>query len=207
MIAAPPPALSVSPARIELASGARHELRVTNAGGATAVVEVGRAGFALDLRGRPRIVVRREAALIRVRPARLVLRPDETASVTVSSANGASPGDHPALVLLSTRPARGPAVSVRLRVGVIVVVHAPGTAVHRLTVVRAQRSKTRVELLLANRGNVLERVLVVARRDGRVVARVTRDILPRSVAAFALPRRTRAFEVRSEARLIRRAIR
>ena len=42
------------------------------------------------------------------------------------------PGDHDALVLLTTRPRRGPAVAVRMRIGVVVVVRAPGRVVRRL---------------------------------------------------------------------------
>jgi hypothetical protein len=195
--------------RIAVSANASRELRVTNAGRAAAAVEVERAGFALDLRGRPKIVSRREAAMLRVSPRRLVLRPGETALVTVSSirAPNAAPGDHPALVLLTTRPTRGPAVSVSLRLGVLVVVRIPGVIIHRLTLIGVRTLRGHIEVRLANRGNVVESVWVIVRAGGRPVARVRRDLLPRSKALFALRASAGTLEVRSGARVLRRTLR
>ena len=54
--ALPPVSLIASPSRVSLAGAARQTIQVTNSGRATVVADVARAGFALDLRGRPRIV-------------------------------------------------------------------------------------------------------------------------------------------------------
>ena len=56
--ARPPVALTASPAHVALAGSGRTTVRVRNAGTSQVVVDVTRAGFALDLRGRPRIVGR-----------------------------------------------------------------------------------------------------------------------------------------------------
>ena len=64
--ARPPVALTISPGHLELAGTGRATVRVTNSGRNPVVLDVRRAGFALDLRGRPKIVgehdVRRTAA-------------------------------------------------------------------------------------------------------------------------------------------------
>ncbi len=54
--ARPPVALTASPAHLELAGTGRATVRVTNSGTNPVVLDVRRAGFGLDLRGRPKIV-------------------------------------------------------------------------------------------------------------------------------------------------------
>ena len=53
-----PVALMAAPARVVLAGTTRAAVRVTNSGTRRVAVDVSRAGFALTLRGRPRIVRR-----------------------------------------------------------------------------------------------------------------------------------------------------
>lgn len=197
--ARPPASLSASPVHVNLAGRARQQVRVTNSGDASVVVDVSRAGFALDLRGRPRVVAggprfRAAVSWLRVRPRRLALRRGGVASLTVTSAppRHAEPGDHDALVLLTTRPRPGRTLAVRLRIGIVVVVRVPGRIVRRLVplglrVRRAGRVRL-LELRVANRGNITEtlsrRCLSVSlRRRGREVARlrpIARQFLPRS---------------------------
>ena len=161
-----PLALTAAPAQIALPGAARTEVRVTNAGLSVVVVDVVRAGFSLDLRGRPRVVpgdgARAAASWLTVAPRHFVLRPGTTRSLTVTSRlpRRVEPGDHDALVLLSTRPRRDGGVAVRMRIGVVVVVRAPGPIVRRLVVrdlrvLRARGARV-LELRLANRGNVTE---------------------------------------------------
>jgi hypothetical protein len=157
-------ALIASPAHVALAGSAKAPLAVTNSGADPVVVDVARAGFALDLRGRPRVATVRRATWLAVAPRRLSLAPGATASPTVTSRipARAEPGDHSELVLLTTRSPSARGLPVRVRLGVVVVVRAPGKVVRRLAVVRirARRSgRARVlALLLANRGNVTETV-------------------------------------------------
>ncbi|HYX76672.1 MAG TPA: hypothetical protein VE757_05800, partial [Gaiellaceae bacterium] len=82
---------------------------MTNGGTKRVVVDVSRAGFALTLRGRPRIVrrgARSAASWLKLRPKRLMLPARTTASLLVSATvpPKTEPGDHDALVLMTTRP-------------------------------------------------------------------------------------------------------
>jgi hypothetical protein len=111
----------------------------------------------------------------------------------------AEPGDHPALVLLTTRPLGARRVRVRLRVGVVVDLRVPGRIVRRLDAraltVRRRRRLRLLQLLLVNRGNVTERfgrdgLRLVLSRNGRRLATLRPrrgELLPRSrgLAEFA----------------------
>ncbi|MCS7006260.1 MAG: hypothetical protein RMM28_01140 [Thermoleophilia bacterium] len=206
----PPVALTATPAHVGLAGNARASVRIVNTGSARVVVDVRTAGFALDLRGRPRIVkaseVRRSAATwLRLRPRMLVLAPGAASSVSIASRlpRRAEPGDHDALVLFTTRQRVQDGVAVRMRVGVVVVVRAPGAVVRRLElgglrVARSGRVRT-LELVVANRGTVTESVtrdaiVVTLSRSGRRLARLTavpRTLRPgtRGVVQFRCPAR------------------
>ncbi len=204
----PPLGLTATPAHIALVGSGRSSLRVTNPGRSAIVVDVGRAGFSLDLRGRPRIVprtaIRAAAAWLTVRPGRFVLGAGASRSLTVSARlpRRVEPGDHDALVLLTTQPRRRGGVAVRMRVGVVVVVRAPGTVVRRLVLrglrVRSARGGRILELSVTNQGNVTEtldrgRVWVSLRR-GNVRTRLRADariLRPRSAGVVQLPYRGR----------------
>jgi hypothetical protein len=147
-----PVALMAAPARVVLAGTTRTAVRVTNSGTKRVVVDVSRAGFALTLRGRPRIVrrgARSAASWLKLRPMHLVLlaRTSGTLLVSARVPRKAEPGDHDALVLLTTRPSAGARVGVRGRLGLVVVVRAPGIVVRRLELRRlwvARRSGRRL---------------------------------------------------------------
>jgi hypothetical protein len=194
----PPVALAAVPARLTLEGTTRSAVRVTNWGTKPVIVVVSRAAFALDLRGRPLIArrggARSAAGWLTFRPGRFALGPRATTSLVVTSKlpKRAEPGDHDALVLLSTRPLRRARVAVRLRMGVVVVVRAPGKVVRRLElrglhVARRGRSRA-LELVVANRGNVTEslvraRAVVSRARGGRRVGTLVagnRDLRPRT---------------------------
>jgi hypothetical protein len=192
-----PPSLAASPARVTLNGAESRTIRVMNSGGGVAFVDVAPAGFALDLRGRPRIIRRTGAAALRleVQPRRLALRAGEATTLTVSAVPPphVRAGDHPALVLLTTQP-RGVGLGVRVQIGIVVIVRVPGVVSHRLELrglrVRRGRGGDLLELSVVNRGNVIERlardrVRVSLRRHGRVIARLRagpRDVFPRSPA-------------------------
>jgi len=193
----PPLGLAVTPARVALAGTGRASVQITNPGLGAVVVDVARAGLAVDLRGRPHVAAhggsRAATSWLTVRPRRFVLRPGATTRLAVSShlPRRAEPGDHDALVLLTTRPWRSAGVAVRMRIGVVVVVRAPGrilrsVAVRGLRVRRAGSVRT-LELVLANHGNVTETIdaarvrLVVMRKGARASIRPeTRDLRPRT---------------------------
>jgi hypothetical protein len=188
-------ALSVSPARMELTRAARRTIAIVNTGTATAVVAAGPAGFVLDRRGKPAVGRRSDPAVswLRLAPRRVVIGPGRKALVTASVRvpPGAPPGDHPALVLLTTVPPRGAGVAIRVRIGVVAVIHVDGRIVHRLEVRSLRLRRHTFETVIANRGNVIERarVRVVLLRGGRVLARVgavARTLLPSSRAVARL---------------------
>lgn len=214
-------ALSASPARVQLRGSGSAQVQVTNHGIGTAVVDVTRAGFALDLSGRPRIVTAARPAWLSFRPRRVAIPPGSTASLTVTARvpRGGRPGDHSALILLtSSAPARG-AVTMRMRLGVVVVLRAPGRILHRLAVGRPQLRRHLLWLRIRNLGNVVELVdgqrLQVSLRQARRSIRLhaaPRQILPGGRAAIALqvPRlahRLVSVEVRLGSRVRRYRIR
>ena len=193
----PPLALTATPAHVSLVGSGRASLRVTNPGRSPVVVDVGRAGFSLDRRGRPRVAprggVRAAVSWLSIRPARFPLAAGASRSVTVSSRvpERAEPGDHDALVLLTTRPRRRAGVVVKMRIGVVVVVRAPGRVVRRLALrdlrVRRARGARILELGVSNRGNVTETLergrvwISLERGAGRTRLRAdARDLRPRT---------------------------
>ncbi|HSS81966.1 MAG TPA: hypothetical protein VLK24_12315 [Gaiellaceae bacterium] len=204
----PPEALGLTaaPARLVFHGSGLATVRLRNPGRKAVAVTVASAGFALDLRGRPRIVKRRvsrsAAGWLRLRPAHLRLAPHAAGKLLVSAKlpRGAEPGDHDALVVLSARPLARARVSVRLRLGVVVVVRAPGAVIRRvelgrLRVVRRGGRRT-LELAVVDSGNVTERLLRVRAtllRSSRRLATVgagARELRPhtRGLLEFRLPR-------------------
>jgi hypothetical protein len=189
--AKPPVALTASPAHVELPGAARATVNVTNSGSKRVVVDMRRAGFALDLRGRPKIVAanrvsRSAAGWLSLRPRTIALGPGASRSVTIASRppSRVEPGDHDALVLMTTRRLVKNRVAVRMRMGVVVVVRVPGAIRHRLDLRAARiagsgRVRT-LELVVANLGNVTERfarkrAVVSVRRGGPRIARLTAE--------------------------------
>jgi hypothetical protein len=184
------PAIAVTPARLALVGASSASVRLTSA-----VPEVVRAkalGLAVDLGGRPSVAAPADAsAWLRVRPQRLtVRRGGATISVTARPPPRARPGDHVALLLITTRSPLSAGVAVRVRIGIVVTVRVPGRLVHRVVLarVRVRRIGRRriVEVDIANRGNVTEQfvrgtVTVLLARRGRTFARLVsaaRDLLP-----------------------------
>ena len=202
MIVAPPPAaaLAVSPLRVDLAGAGSATIRLTNAGGGVVVVDGAHAGFALDVRGRPRAATLRDRGVrVLVRPRSVVLAPGGTAaaSVVVRVGRRASPGDHPSLVVFATRPRSSGGVGVRLRVGVVIVVRVPGAIRHRLRLARVIVERHRVTIGVRNLGNVVEplgptTLRVRLMRGGSTFRRLrvpARELLPggRAILRFAAP--------------------
>ena len=96
-------------------------------------------------------------------------------TVTAKLPPRVEPGDHDALLMLTTRPHLAGGVAVRMRVGVRVVVRAPGAIVRRLDLrelrVREAGRVRVIELFVVNRGNVTEallrnRVELILRQSG-----------------------------------------
>src|SRR5439155_11036301 len=170
-----------------------------------------------DRRGRPVVARGPAAGWLRVQPQRLVLAPGGSAVLTLSSAvpAGARPGDHPGLVLLTTKSRAAVAVAIRVRVGVVVFVRVPGRVVHRLELEALHAERGVLEATIANRGNVVERarLRVTLWRRGRLLERlgpVARTLLPhsRGLERFRYRGRLRGWvTARIEAGALRRSVR
>src|SRR5262249_6068028 len=125
-------ALTASPTHVTLAGRERRVIRVANPGAPPIVVSASAAGFTPRPRGRPPVAggrsARRVASWLGVRPSRIALAPGTAAEVVLTArpSRTASPGDHPALVLLTTRAPPSAGVPVRMRVGVTVMLRVPG---------------------------------------------------------------------------------
>jgi hypothetical protein len=187
VIAAPPPvAVAVSPARVAVAAGETRELRIANAGSSDAVVDVLTASYTLGLRGRIRILPR--GAAVSVRPARVVVPAHGAATVAVTGRR-TTPGDHPALVLLTTERPQSD-IAVRVRLGVVVLVRGGGRVVHRIVPERLRSAHGRLELWLRNLGNAAEGLRIRV-RIGRTLLADSRQLLPhaRGVSTFRFARR------------------
>ena len=205
--------LVVWPARATLVAGSGATLHVANHTRSPVSVGVRTMGLALDLRGAPH-VVRSSAGtrLVAVRAARVVVAAGGVGVVGLqtSGAHGLSPGDRPALVLLTARSGGGAGVGVQVRIGVPVEVRVPGVVRHRLELGALHLRGRRLDLVVRNGGNISERIgrgslVVEVWRGARRLATLQprpRDLLPgaRGLVAYRMPAR-----IRGRARLIVRA--
>lgn len=200
--------ISASPLRLTLAGASSAAVTVRNPGSRPLLVDVSGAGFTRSLRGRPLIrSAGRSPAWLRFHPRRLRLASHGTATLRVAAAPSrrAGPGDHPAVVLLTTRPLGVRHVRVQLRVGIVVVLHVRGRVVRRLDLrdltVRRHGTRRLLELRLVNRGNVTEelggpRLRLVLVQGNRTIATLRprrRELLPHStgIAEFVYRGRVR----------------
>ncbi len=216
-----PPSLSVSPPFVVLDGAAPATLTVTNTGTEATTIAVTTGNYVVRADGSvqvdPPLTPGRSARnWLRVSPANLPLAAGASGTVSVNAvpARAAAPGDHQALVLLTSAGATGGQVAIQARVGVNVLVRVGGPLVRRLAVARLRvvtlkpprrtptsatpRVRRRVlRIRIANQGNLAERLLrrqvVVYLRRGRakhVVATLLAKstvILPGLGVTFDLP--------------------
>jgi hypothetical protein len=189
-------ALSVSPARLALAAPGSRTIKVRNDGAERVVVDVARGTLGRQTAAK---------TWLQIVPSRLVLRSRESATLTirVKPPQRAEPGDHPVLILLTTRAPRGSRVNVQLRLGVRITMVVPGRIVRHLTFgglrVRRRRDVRLLFVSIANRGNVTVQLrgcvtaLLVRRgqRVARLSPRARRALLPGARAVLALRYRGR----------------
>lgn len=190
-------ALSASPLRLTLRGTSTAAVVVRNPGRRTLLVDASRAGFARSLRGKPRVRAAGGAAKwLRMRPKRIRIAPGKKGVLHLSSvpSTRAAAGDHPALVLLTTRPLGVHHVRLRMRVGVMVDLRVRGRIVRRLDAraltVHRNGPRRLLELRLRNRGNVTVRLggeglrlaLLRGRHRFRTLRPARQELLPHSAA-------------------------
>ena len=166
-------ALSVSPARLVLATPGSRAIKVRNDGAEQVVVDATRRAVGGQA----------VANWVEIVPARVLLRSGASAILTlrVAPPRRAEPGDHHVLVLLTTRPLGGGRVNVQVRLGVRIRMVVPGRIVHRLTLgglrVHKRRDARFMFVSVANRGNVTvqlrDRVTASLVRRGQQLARLS----------------------------------
>ena len=194
--------LSASPLRLTFRGASAAAITVRNPGRRSLLVDVSRAGFGRSLHGKPQVrSARAVAGWLRLRPKRIRLRGGATAVLHVHAAPSKTTGagDHPGLVLLTTRPLGVKHVRVRLRVGVIVNLRVSGRIVRRLDArglgVRRRGTRRLIELRFVNRGNVTEQfgggaIRLALLRDGlQFVTLEPRrgELLPHSTGVAVFP--------------------
>ena len=189
--------VSVAPSRVVLDGASQTAVSVTNSGSARTTIDVRIGNYVILADGRvridPKLPPGRSAKhWLTVSPRRVDLAPGETAEVTVTSRppRSAAPGDHHALLLLSSVPRSSSRVAIRTRVGVTTLVRVGGPVLRQLRPlglsVKTARNARFVRFAVENRGNVNERFVsarttLVLRQAGKVVATLhagTRSILP-----------------------------
>jgi hypothetical protein len=190
-------ALSASPAQITLTPPGSRRIKLRNDGATLVVVDVTRRT----------IGVQTSKKWFQVAPPRVTLRAGGSAVLTVrvKQGQGAEPGEHQALVLLTTRGVSGGRVSVQVRVGIRIRMRVAGHIVRQVALgrphVRLARRGLFIVVPVANRGNVTVelrgKVAASLHRRGRKPIRLqprTRvALLPgaRSLLALRLGRRLR----------------
>jgi hypothetical protein len=122
------------------------------------------------------------AKWLEIVPPRVVLRSGASAMLTVRAEQPerAEPGDHNALVLLTTRPLGGARINLQVRLGVRIKIVVPGPIVRRLTLgglrVNKRRDARFMFVPVVNRGNVTvqlrNRITASLARGGRYLARL-----------------------------------
>jgi hypothetical protein len=206
--------LVVWPARTTVVAGTGATLHVANHTHASVSLTVRVVGLALDLRGAPRVVAASAGTRsLVVNARRLVVRAGAVGTVRVRAraAAGESPGDRPALVLLSARSGGGAGIGVQVRIGIPVEVRLPGLVRRRLELGALHVRGRRLELTVRNVGNLAERLargVVVAevwrgRHQLATLQPKARDLLPgaRGVVEFPFSR-----QLHGRARLVVRAL-
>jgi hypothetical protein len=183
--------LSVSPARLTLATPGARTIKLRNSGAEQVVVDVTR---------RPLDPQPAAKTWLQISPARLVLHSGENAILTLRASPPlhAEPGEHHVLVLLTTRPLHGGRVNVQVRLGVRIRMVVPGRIVRNAALggLRIRRSHTARFMFVSvtNRGNVTVplrgRVTALLLRLGQRLAQLTprgrRALLPGARAVLAL---------------------
>ena len=180
--------LLVSPASVAIAGAGARRIRVRNAGAEALIV---------DVTSRPAA-----RPWLHVVPGHLQLRSGAAATLTlrVTPPRRAEPGDHRALVLLTTRRLRSGRVNVHLRLGVRVNMHVPGRVLRRVTVGGLWVAHRLLLVSVTNRGNVsillgrqLTATLVRGRRHlARLHPRTQRALPPGAGVVVPLRYRVRA---------------
>jgi hypothetical protein len=199
--------LSVTPTQLILVGASKGTFTVRNPSKSSITLNAAVGNYIIKPNGRvvvdPKLPPKRSAKRwLAISPKRFTVKADGTFELKVRSHPGrkAGAGDHHALVLFTSKPSAKGNVLVRTRIGVGVLVRVKGKlkrslAISALSVI--QRSH-KLRLVIANRGNINERLLrhrvsVTLKRGNSTVQKLwapPRQILPHSRTVYSLSYRS-----------------
>jgi hypothetical protein len=151
----------------------------------------------------PKLAPKRSAkSWLTISPKRFTIKANGTSYLKVRSHPGekAGPGDHHALILFASATTGKGNVLIRTRIGAGVLVRVKGKLKRRLSIagLSAAGSKHQLRLVIANRGNINERLLrhrvSVALEQGKRTVQTlwapARQVLPYGRTIYGLPYRS-----------------
>lgn len=204
--AGPALTISASPFSLKLQGAATSSIHVVNPGSHPVSVQVSTGDLAVSQTGKISVDPKKRPALsarswLAVSPGRLTLPAGGVADVSVVThpPTNAAPGDHYALVLLTTVPPNGVQVGVRTRIGVSVIDTVAGAVAMTPKVAHAAAVKIGkrhlLQLRIVNRSAFVQRltrgmVTLDIRRGAKRLAHLVapaRVLLPHSTALVSVP--------------------
>jgi hypothetical protein len=195
--------LSVTPTQLILVGASKGTFTVRNPSKSSVTLNAAVGNYIIKPNGRvvvdPRLPPKRSAKRwLAISPKHFTVKANGTFDLKVHSHPGrkAGAGDHHALVLFTSKPTAKGKVLVRTRIGVGVLVRVKGKLKRRLVIpaLSVIRSSHKLRLVIANRGNINERLLrhrvsVTVKQGTRTVQKLwgpPRQILPHSRTVYAL---------------------
>ena len=199
--------LSVTPTQLILVGASKGTFTVRNPSKNSIALNAAVGNYIIKPNGRvvvdPKLSPKLSAkSWLAISPKHFTVKANGEFELKVRSHPGrkAGAGDHHALVLFTSKPSAKGKVLVRTRIGVGVLVRVKGKLKRKLAITRlsALRSKHRLRLVIANRGNINERLLrhrvsVTLKHGKETVQKLwgqPRQILPHSRTIYALSYRS-----------------
>jgi hypothetical protein len=199
--------LSVEPTQLTLIGASKGFYTIRNPSKTPVSLKASIGNYTIKPNGRvvvdPKLSPRRSAkSWLTISPKHFTVEANGKSYLRVRSHPGkkAGPGDHHALILFVSGTRGKGNVLVRTRIGVGVLVRVKGKIKRRLAIagLSAAGSKHQLRLVVANRGNINERLLrhkvsVVIKEGKRTVQTLwapARQVLPYSRTVYALPYRS-----------------
>ena len=195
--------LSVTPTQLILVGASKGTFTVRNPSKNSIALNAAVGNYIIKPNGRvvvdPKLPPKRSAkSWLAISPKHFTVKANGEFELKVRSHPGrkAGAGDHHALVLFTSKPSAKGKVLVRTRIGVGVLVRVKGKLKRRLSIAGLSviRSNHKLRLVIANRGNINERLLrhrvsVTLKRGKKTVQKLwepPRQILPHSRTVYAV---------------------
>ena len=199
--------LSVTPTQLILVGASKGTFTVRNPSKSSITLNAAVGNYIIKPNGRvvvdPKLPPKRSAKRwLAISPKRFTVKANGTFDLKVRSHPGrkAGAGDHHALVLFTSKPSAKGKVLVRTRIGVGVLVRVKGKLKRRLAIpaLSVIRRSHKLRLVIANRGNINERLLKhrvsVTLKRGNSTAQTLwgppRQVLPHSRTVYSLSYRS-----------------